>query len=118
MASWQAHFVSFVLRHTFKRRLARAKDAWHARAILNSGWFKTPRDVRITQTILGGVPGEWIECGAPSDVLLYLHGGGYFACSARTHRAYTTAFARLGFKVFAPDYRLASENPFPAAVID
>ena len=118
MASWQAGFVSFVLRHTFKPRLARARDARHAREILNGGWFRTPAEVRITKTILGGIPGELIECGPGKGVLLYLHGGGYFACSARTHRAYTTAFAKQGFKVFAPDYRLAPENPFPAAVID
>ncbi len=119
-ASWQARFVSFVLRHTFKPILARAKDAQHARAILNFGWLKTPSDVRITQVTMGGIPGEWVESGAGTNagVLLYLHGGGYFACSARRHRPLTTAFARRGFKVFAPNYRLAPENPFPAAVID
>jgi len=118
--SWQAHLVSFVLRHTFKPMLARAKDAQHARAILNSGWFWTPGDFRITQVTLGGIHGEWVEGRAASDagVLLYLHGGGYFACSARQHRPFTTAFAKRGFKVFAPNYRLAPENPFPAAVID
>ena len=64
MASWQARFVSFVLRHTFKPILARAKDAQHARAILNFGWFKTPSDVRITQVTLGGIRGEWVESGS------------------------------------------------------
>jgi cation diffusion facilitator CzcD-associated flavoprotein CzcO/acetyl esterase/lipase len=119
VASWQAYLVSFVLRHTLKPALARAKDATHARSILNSGWFRTPNDVRMTRaTLLGEVQGEWVECGASSGVMLYLHGGGYFACSPRTHRAYTTAFALRGFKVFASDYRLAPENPFPAAVKD
>jgi acetyl esterase/lipase len=120
MASWQAHVMSFVLRHTFKPRLARSKSAERARAIMNSGKFKTPSDARISKVTLGGVPGEWVERGggSGSGVLLYLHGGGYFACSARTHRPYTTAFARQGFRVFAPDYRLAPENPFPAAVVD
>ena len=119
-ASWQARLVSFVLRHTFKPMLGRAKDARGARAILNGGWFKTPRVVRITQATVGGVPGEWVESKEASNagVLLYLHGGGYFARSARLHRPFTTAFAERGFKVFAPDYRLAPENPFPAAVTD
>jgi acetyl esterase/lipase len=49
---------------------------------------------------------------------VYLHGGGYFACSARTHRPFTTAFAQRGFRVYAPDYRLAPENPFPAGLND
>jgi acetyl esterase/lipase len=50
--------------------------------------------------------------------LLYLHGGGYFACSPRTHRPITGTYARHGFEVFVPDYRLAPEHPFPAAVDD
>jgi len=119
-ASWQAHTMSFVLRQTFKRKLAQAKSAQHGRAIMNGGVFRTPRDVRIAKAIVGGVPGEWVEglAGGQQGVLLYLHGGGYFACSARTHRPFTTAFAQRGFRVFAPDYRLAPEHPFPAAVLD
>ena len=120
MASWQAHTMSFVLRHTFKRKLARATSAQHARAILNGGVFKTPASVRITAGALGGVPGEWLEAGtgeAPA-VLVYLHGGGYFACSAVTHRPFTTAFALQGLRVYAPDYRLAPENPYPAGLQD
>jgi acetyl esterase/lipase len=112
--------MSFVLRHTFKRQLSRAKDAQAARAVMNGSIFKTPQDVKITPANLGGVPGEWVESASQpaSAVLLYLHGGGYFACSARTHRPFTTAFAQAGFRVYAPDYRLAPENPFPAGLID
>jgi acetyl esterase/lipase len=47
-----------------------------------------------------------------------MHGGGYFACSPVTHRAITGGFANRGFRVFAVDYRLAPENPFPAALDD
>jgi len=120
MASWQAHTMSFILRHTFKRRLARARDAQHARAIMNRGIFKTPANVKITAAALGGVPGEWVESASQpaAAVLLYLHGGGYFACSARTHRPFTTGFAQRGLRVYAPDYRLAPENPFPAGLND
>ena len=120
MASWQAYTMSFVLRHTFKPRLARSKDALHARAIMNGGIFKTPSDVRITPAALGGVPGEWVESVTQpgAAVLVYLHGGGYFACSARTHRPFTTAFAQRGLRVYAPDYRLAPENPFPCGLND
>jgi len=120
MASWQAHTMSFFLRHTFKPRLARAENAQQARAIMNGGVFKTPSDVKIAPAALGGVPGEWVESVSSSGnpVLLYLHGGGYFACSARTHRPFTTAFALRGLRVYAPDYRLAPENPFPAGLDD
>lgn len=120
MASWQAHCISFLLRHTFKKRLARAHDAQHARAILNSGRFRTPGGLRITELTLGGISCECIEAepGSTAGTLFYLHGGGYFACSPRSHRPYTTFFAQHGFKVIAPAYRLAPENPFPAGLDD
>lgn len=120
MASWQAHVASFVLRHTFKPALARAKNFRQARAVLNSGRFKAPKDVVFTPAALGGAPGEWVESktGSAAGVLLYLHGGGYFACSTRSHRPFTGYFARQGFRVYAPDYRLAPEHPFPAALLD
>ncbi len=120
MASWQAHLTSFVLRHTFKRQLSRSQSAEEARAVMNNARFKVPANVRITPVSLDGVSGELVEPATqPSKgVLVYMHGGGYFACSARTHRPYTTSFARHGFRVFAPDYRLAPEHPFPAGIAD
>ena len=51
-------------------------------------------------------------------MLLYLHGGGFFACSPLTHRPITTTFARMGFEVFVPDYRKSPEHPFPAGLND
>lgn len=118
--SWQARFLSTLLRLTFKRKLAAATDAAAARAVLNSGRFRTPREVEITPASVGGIDGEWVRWPDRDNglTLLYLHGGGYFACSARSHRAATTLFARQGFRVFAPNYRLAPEHPFPAAVDD
>jgi acetyl esterase/lipase len=86
---------------------------------MSPGPTHSPRGVRITPGRLGGVPGEWVETfDASPSTLLYLHGGGYLACSAATHRPITAAFARLRFRVFAADYRLAPEHPFPAAVDD
>ncbi|WP_024902584.1 alpha/beta hydrolase [Robbsia andropogonis] len=73
----------------------------------------------------GRVPGEWITTASPRllkttrRVVLYLHGGGYFFCSPRTHRAITCTLARRGLaRVCAPDYRLAPEYPAPAALDD
>jgi len=68
------------------------------------------------------VCGEWIiPCANDFEekVLLYLHGGGYVSCSPQSHRPITAALARLlRQRVFALDYRLAPESPFPAAVDD
>jgi acetyl esterase/lipase len=75
--------------------------------------------VAIEAATIGGVAGEWLRPAAGSDAtLLYLHGGGYFACSAMTHRPITAGFALRGLNVFSANYRLAPEHPFPAAVED
>jgi acetyl esterase/lipase len=80
------------------------------------------RGVTCTRTILGGVPGERLQARGPTpalDAVLYLHGGAYCVGSPATHRSITTRLARLtGASVFAADYRLAPEHPFPAAVDD
>jgi cation diffusion facilitator CzcD-associated flavoprotein CzcO/acetyl esterase/lipase len=121
MASWQAHFVSLLLRTTFKPRLAKALEATEARRLLESGaGHKVPDDLDVQPGEVAGIAGEWVvrHGTAPRPTLLHLHGGGYFACSARTHRPYTCFFAAHGFRVFAPNYRLAPEHPFPAAIDD
>ncbi|MBN3855295.1 alpha/beta hydrolase [Paraburkholderia sp. Ac-20340] len=64
--------------------------------------------------------GEWLvrEGGAPRTIL-YLHGGGYYFCSPKTHRAITFGLApRADADIFSLDYRLAPEHPFPAALDD
>lgn len=69
------------------------------------------------------VRGEWIEPERADDgdggVIFYIHGGGYVACSAATHRPLTAALARLARRrVFSLDYRLAPEHRYPAALDD
>lgn len=74
------------------------------------------------------VRGEWVEperAGGGDDddvgsgVIFYIHGGGYVACSATTHRPITAALARLtSRRVFSLDYRLAPEHRYPAALDD
>lgn len=119
MASWQVHLAVWVIKWRVKRKLRGVRDYRVARKILNPDPYQVPADVRISPGLVGGVPGEWVEgTGTTNAVLLYLHGGGYFGCSAQTHRPITVAFARQGFRVFAPNYRLAPENQFPAAVDD
>lgn len=78
------------------------------------------RGLRHQLVAEGGVRGEWIAPPAPgSGIILYVHGGGYVACSAATHRPLTTALARAtGCRVFSADYRLAPESRFPAAFDD
>lgn len=119
MASWQARLAVWLIRWRVKRRLHGAKDHNYMRKVLRPEPFAVPESVTVTSAEVGGIAGEWLEGAQPNGpVLLYLHGGGYFGCSAETHRAITASFAKRGFRVFAPNYRLAPENKFPAAVED
>lgn len=82
-----------------------------------------PRSVSINPGDAGGVPGEWLRHGdvpaVRAGTLLYLHGGAYCVGSPATHRALTARLAQgTGVPVFAADYRLAPEHPFPAALDD
>ena len=52
-------------------------------------------------------------------IILYLHGGAFCLGSPATHRSITTRLARdAGLTVCAPEYRLAPEHPYPAALDD
>jgi len=118
-ASLQARLSVWIVKWRVKRRLKGVRDYRVARKILRPDPYKVPPAVQISPAPLGGVPGERLEGPSPGNtVLLYLHGGGYFGCSAESHRPITVFFALQGFRVFAPDYRLAPENQFPAAVDD
>jgi len=56
---------------------------------------------------------------AEPATVLYLHGGAYLAGSAYGYRPMTGCFAdSAAASVLVPDYRLAPEHPFPAAVED
>lgn len=80
-----------------------------------------PRRIAVRKEDAAAVPGVWFEKknSAARGVLFYLHGGGYVAGSPSTHRAILWRLADgTRLRVFAPEYRLAPEFPFPAAVED
>jgi len=81
---------------------------------LESGVSERPLDLQGVAAI------ELVRAGGERDpVLLYFHGGGYRIGSARAYRAYGSRLARAcRARVALVDYRLAPENPFPAAVED
>ncbi|KAJ5444794.1 uncharacterized protein N7458_008666 [Penicillium daleae] len=77
-----------------------------------------------------GLKGEWIEMrnhynemkksnARSNRIMLYIHGGAYFFGSVDTHRYMLQRHARkLRGRVFAPDYRLAPQFPFPCGLQD
>jgi acetyl esterase/lipase len=93
------------------------------RADFDAGFAERPLgdDVTLVQTTVGGVPALDVQvAGADgSAVILYLHGGGYMIGSARTGANLAAPLSRrTGLPAVSLEYRLAPENPFPAAVDD
>jgi len=83
--------------------------------------FPLPADIAREDVTLGGVPGERLtpQTARKDQALIYLHGGGYGTGSPRSHRHLAGDIAkRAGVVALVPEYRLAPENPFPAAVDD
>lgn len=80
-----------------------------------------PKGARFQPVDAGGVKAEWMEMPhvGRERVFLLLHGGGYNAGSPRTHRKLAALLSRAAHaRVLTPEYRLAPEHPFPAAVTD
>jgi monoterpene epsilon-lactone hydrolase len=80
-----------------------------------------PPDIRVEPADANGVAAEWTMSpeADPSRVMLFLHGGGYVSGSLLSHRAMVAEAGRQAkLRTFALAYRLAPENPFPAALED
>ncbi|MGI5817100.1 MAG: alpha/beta hydrolase [Armatimonadota bacterium] len=77
--------------------------------------------VRCVHVDVAGIPGEWVLApGSDPDLrLLYLHGGGFVSGSGAFYLALAGHLSAAGgCAVLLPDYRLAPEDPFPAALED
>ncbi len=77
--------------------------------------------VTFKEAQIGSVPGTWVTPSSAVDgrVLLYLHGGGYAIGSSKAYGPLASELAsRLKGRVLVPDYRLAPEHPYPAALED
>jgi len=125
MPSWQARTFNLAVKTLVRRRdwgdvgvVAR-----RARRVFGAPWpyqWIVRQGLTWRRVGTGNVHGEWLIPDRPTrGAILYIHGGGFVACSAATHRPITASLARrTGLAVFSADYRLAPENPFPAAIDD
>jgi monoterpene epsilon-lactone hydrolase len=80
-----------------------------------------PEDVVVTGVSAGGVPAHWLAAPGtdPGRVLLFLHGGGFQFGSLASDGELAARLGRAaGMRVLFPEYRLAPEHPFPAAIDD
>lgn len=79
------------------------------------------KDAIIEPIKATNVPCEWFFYpGAKEDrVILYIHGGGHIMGSSNTHKLFTLNLAKItNMKVLSINYRLAPEEPHPAALED
>ena len=80
-----------------------------------------PKDVKIERLIVNEIPSAWLTIpeSINENVLLYLHGGGYVTGSITSHQDLVMRISRASkMRALIIEYRLAPENPFPAAVED
>lgn len=87
--------------------------------------FPAPKDSRFSKISLehGGqsIPATQIDREDPArkPLILYFHGGGFVFGSSRSHRSMVARLSKFAHvSAVLPDYRLAPESPFPAAIED
>jgi monoterpene epsilon-lactone hydrolase len=80
-----------------------------------------PTDVTFEADTVGGISGWWAKPARAREgaAIIHAHGGWFNFGTARAYRNLVGHIAsRAGTDAFIPDYRLAPENLFPAAVMD
>jgi acetyl esterase/lipase len=126
--SLRKHLINLQLRLFEKPHLARCKDPVKLRKSLDfkARWFfHPPRGSTFENSTLShgerNIPALWVRAREVREgpVILYFHGGGYVFGSPQAYGALLAHLsAKTGLPACLPDYRLAPEHPFPAAVED
>ncbi len=116
--------LNALLRVATRKRLTPETDVPALRQryeALDARHFRLPRDVSRTAVDIGGVAAEWVTVpeSLPDRVLVYLHGGSFVFRFPNAHAGLAARLCRLlRARALIPDYRLAPENPYPAAPDD
>jgi len=80
-----------------------------------------PEGVTFEAATVGGIPGWWAKPARAQKgaAIIHVHGGWFIWGTAQAFRNFAGHIAlSAGADAFIPDYRLAPEHPFPAAVRD
>ncbi|WP_169802728.1 alpha/beta hydrolase [Neobacillus soli] len=127
MPSFRSYFFEKGIKFSVKRALkkgVRDKRVEEQRQMLDNvgrRLARMPKNCQVVPLEIEGMYAEWLSTASSLEdkVILYLHGGGYAFCSADTHRPLAARIGQAsGVKVLFPEYRLAPEHPFPAAIED
>lgn len=124
MSSIVGHIISaVVVKHIMKPKVDPEKNSIEqirqSTKVLSSK-IKLPKSTIIEKFAIGSLPAEWIKAGNVCDdknnVILYFHSGGFCLEYSITHRELAARISSAsGVPVLAIEYRLAPENPYPAA---
>ena len=121
--SFKSRFWRTILRATFKNKKLSIAEL-RANGVKNSKMLgEVSKNIKVEKINMEGIQAEWLIPFSSSTrsekVILYLHGGGYVTGSIEDHRMMCGLLANAtGTKVLIPEYRLAPEHPFPAALDD
>jgi epsilon-lactone hydrolase len=114
-----------VARHVLNPRLP--WKVQRRRLDLLMGSWPLPRGTSVTKTALNKVAVEVVTAapasgpasGGAAVTVVHFHGGGYCVGSPAEARDWAARLSvRTGCRVVLPEYRLAPEHPYPAAVDD
>lgn len=96
-------------------------EATRSRWSLLTKAMPAARGVAVRPDTFAGMKSEWYtpEDRVRGRVMLYLHGGGYVIGGCDMHRQFVSHLALAGrIEAVLPEYRLAPEHKYPAAVED
>ena len=118
--SLRARFWRVILRKVFKEKQLTIEEN-RVRSASTAKMTRIPKDVTVVDVDADDIRAKWISPTNenPGKVILHLHGGGYVTGSMDSHLMMCIPMAQtLKTKILLPEYRLAPEHPFPAAVVD
>ena len=131
MTSFKSKMFNFLLRnrHLFQGKFKKEVFDFNSsiagfRELCENGatrYAKIPKEITVKEQVIEGIKAEWlVPDGANHErLILYVHGGGYVSGSCSDHRGFVSKFAKnTGVTNLVYEYRLAPENPFPAALDD
>ncbi|HSL93825.1 MAG TPA: alpha/beta hydrolase [Bacillota bacterium] len=130
MPSLRARLIGSMLRnrHLFKKKQPIDWDTLEAvqdfRREVEAGaarFGKLPAGITASPEPIGDLYAEWISPAnpRPNRILLYFHGGGYVSGTCAAHRGIVAKFVHgSNVRALVFEYRLAPENPYPAALDD
>jgi len=122
LISWQAKALNLFLKQTVKRSIEHTKDANKLRLqmrALDKFVFGTSSNISHSKSMRAGVLCDEIQVkfSNTKKKLLYVHGGAFVFKTPAIHNNFVARLAEpLDLHAIVPDYPLAPEQPFPAAL--